>query len=465
MPFLHNRFRAGNRRGRTRRWAAAIALAALTCLPLLAAASDAGTDTEPNLETLAAELESMKQRLAELEALRGQVAELERELEAARMQAEAQPGAGAIEKRDVAALTADTEAAAEVLEEASADDVAFGGALRFNYYWNDFDETVKSKRGDSGLDLFRINADGRIGDLLLSAEYRFYPFMDVLHHGWIGYEFEDDARLQVGVTRVPFGLLPYASHNFWFGTPYYLGLADDYDLGAKYVRTDGPWEWQAAVFKNGELASSTDLNRYSYDVVAVGPTSNEETNQANLRGTYTFGADTACSHELGLSGQYGQIYNADTDRNGDLWAAAAHLDTYCGRWNLQLQAARYRYQPENPPGVPRDVVRLGGFGTSFDVAAEASVYVVNLAYNLPVTWERVDQVTCYNDFSIVDKAEAGFEDSKLNTTGCLVGIGPLYVYLDVIQAENMVFFGDGSLAGGGEDGWNRRFNINVGYYW
>ena len=438
------------------------ALLAAACLVLPGTAS--AEVTEPDLAALAAELERMQQQLDGLESLRRRVAQLERELELARLQAEEQGLASAAGKRDVAALSADTEAVTE-MEPVPERGIAFGGALRFNYYWYDYDEAVEAKRGDSGLDLFRINADGRLGDLLLSAEYRFYPFMNVLHHGWIGYEFDDGGRLEVGVTRVPFGLLPYASHNFWFGTPYYLGLEDDYDLGAKYVRTDGPWEWQAALFKNAELGSAADLDRYSFDVVAVGETANEETNQANLRASYTFGAETTCSHEVGVSAQFGQLYNADTNRKGDHWAAGAHLDTRCGRWNLQLEAARYRYRPENPPGVSRDLIRIGGFATSYDAAAEASVYVANLAYNLPVAWEALDQLTCYNDFSMVVKEAAGFADSKLNTTGCLIGVGPVYVYLDLIQAENMVFFGDGSLAGGGEDGWFRRFNVNVGYYW
>lgn len=436
--------------------------AALVCPPGLVAEAQA-----PDVESLAAELDRLKEKLAELEPLQRRVEQLERELDEARLRQEELALSDADAKRDRAAeVVVATEAEPESsLAGDSEEGIALNGALRFNFYWNDFDETVKSKRGDSGLDLFRLGAEGRIDDFLLSAEYRFYPFMDVLHHGWIGYEFDTMGHVELGVTRVPFGLLPYASHNFWFGTPYYLGLSDDYDLGVKWIYEDGPWQWQTAYFKNAEFGSPTNLDRYSYDVVAVGETRNEETNQLNFRGSYTLGAETACNHELGVSGQYGKLHNADTGRNGDHWAAAAHLDSRCGRWNVQLQAARYGYSPANPPHVPDDVIRLGGFGTSYDAAAEASVLVANVAYNLPVSWNYVDQVTCYNDYSRVLKDERTFEDSQLNTTGCLLGMGPLYLYFDFIQAENMVFFGDGSLAGGGEDGWLRRFNINVGYYW
>lgn len=450
-----------------RRASTLLALAGVLVTPFPLAAAEPTAEPATDVYALARELESLKAKLAELEPLQQRVEQLERELDAARARQEELALADADAKRDLAAADTEALSGAEELDATTETDdgIALGGALRFNFYWENFDETVKSKRGDSGLDIFRLDADGRIGDFLLSADYRFYSFMNVLHHGWIGYEFDTLGHVELGVTRVPFGLLPYASHNFWFGTPYYMGLSDDYDLGAKWVYENGPWQWQTAFFKNGEFGSPSNLDRYSYDVVAVGDTRNEESNQLNLRGTYTLGADSSCSHEIGLSGQYGQIYNADTNRNGDHWTAAAHLDTRCGRWNFQLQAARDVYSPANPPDVPDNVIRMGGFGTSYDLAAETSVLVANVAYNLPVSWEYIDQVTCYNDYSRVFKDEDAFDDSQLNTTGCLLGIGPLYLYLDLIHAENMVFFGNGSLAGDGEDGWLRRFNVNVGYYW
>ena len=447
---------SGEQTQRSRPWGRERRLAWLACL-VLAAQAAAAQAAGDEVEALAAELESLKERLAELETLRERVRVLEDKLAEARAGRDAP--ASADDKRDLAAL------AQGQTEDEAADGVTMGGALRFNLFWNDFSETVESKRGAGGLDLFRISADGSFRDILVSAEYRYYPFMDVIHHGWIGYEFADESRLQAGITRVPFGLLPYAAHNFWFGAPYYLGLSDDYDLGVKYTRTTGAWDWRVAFFKNGELSNAASVDRYSLDVVAAGGSANEEANQVNLRGAYTFGAGTSCSHEAGLSAQAGEIYNAVTDRSGSHWAGAGHLDTRCGRWNLQLQAARYGYSPENPPGVPDDVIRLGGFGSSYDVASRASVLVANMAYNLPVSWAAVDQVTCYNDYSVVLKDDGRFDDSRLNTTGCLVGVGPLFVYLDLIRAENMIFFGDGSLAGGGETGWDTRFNINVGYYW
>jgi len=59
--------------------------------------------------------------------------------------------------------------------------ISFKGAIRYNAIIND--QNVDTKRGETGLDLFRIGADGQMGDFQVSGEYRFYPFMNTLHHG------------------------------------------------------------------------------------------------------------------------------------------------------------------------------------------------------------------------------------------------------------------------------------------
>lgn len=443
-----------------------ILLVASLLFTAAAAQTEAG-ESDPHdsdVQRLVEEMERMRERLDEMEALRERVRVLEQSLAEERRQGEIAGAESAPEKRDAAADAAEAEVAAAD-DEDEPDGVAVNGAVRFTGFWSDSDEAVKDTRGDSGLDLFRVGAAGSIDDLEVSAEYRFYPFMDVIHHGWIGYEFDNEDRVQAGITRVPFGLLPYASHNFWFGVPYYMGFSDDYDLGVKYMRQDGPLDLQFAFFKNAELASASDLGRYSFDVVSAGDSRNEETNQFNARAAYTFGMDTQCSHELGVSGQWGELYNFDTQRRGDQWAAAGHLDTRCGRWNLQLEGARYAFDPRQPSTIGDDTIRLGGFETSYDVAAEGTLAVANLAYNFPIDWPAIDQLICYNDYSVLYKDRDDFEKSQLNTTGCLINKGPVFIYLDLIQANNMVFFGNGSLAGAGERSWQTRFNVNIGYYW
>jgi len=343
--------------------------------------------------------------------------------------------------------------------------VKFGGALRFNYFLKDYDDNLKERRGDIGFDLFRINADGEFGKLFLSAEYRFYTYMHTIHHGYVGYHINDNSDIQGGINQVPFGLLPYAAHNFWFGIPYYLGLSDDYDSGVKFRHHNHGWDWQLAFYKNAELGNAADLNRYSYDPVTTGNAANQETNTVNARMAYTFGLNSGCANELGISGQSGQLFNIDTRGTGNRWAAATHLDSHCGRWNVQLEMAHYDYDPRNPPGTSERTVTVGAFAATHDIAARGTVYVANLAYNVPVPWEGVKLVTCYNDYSMLDKGFAGFDNSYINTTGCLINVGPTYTYVDLIRGRNMVYLGDGSLADGGSGKWRTRFNVNFGIYW
>jgi len=414
-------------------------LACLVCSP--------ATAEEKSVAALKQRIVELEARLADLERLVGDIRSPDA-LEVAVVEPQREP----VEPGDA-------------VKASPPQSIEIGGALRFNLLYRDDLESSVGKRGESGLDIFRLNVDGAIDRLLVSAEYRFYPFMDVLHHGWVGYRFADDGQLEAGITQVPFGLLPYAAHNAWFGVPYYIGMADDYDIGVKYHRQDGPWNAALAFFKGEELGDASNLERYSFDLVRVDDQQNEESNQFNARLAYTFGLGSSCETEVGGSMQLGEVYNDRTDNRGDRWAGAAHIDSRCGRWNFQLQGAAYDYAVENPSGIDRDTVRMGAFAGSYDVASEGRVLVANVAYNLPPRWTFIDSITCYNDYSWLDKSLSGARDSHINTLGCAVGSGPLFSYFDYILARNMPYFGEGSLAAGGEDDWQSRLNINIGYYW
>ena len=352
------------------------------------------------------------------------------------------------------------------IKEESKYDVKIGGALRVNYAYMSFDEPNESKKGDMSFDIFRLEIDGSYNDFLISAQYRWYSYQDVIHHGWVGYNFNEKWQGQLGVTLVPFGILPVASHNWWAGVPYYVGLDDDYDMGLKLIRKDGPWDLQLAFFKNEEWGNASKLERYSYDIVDSLDQSNEETNQINARLAYTFEHGDFGKTEIGLSGQWGQLYNNDTDDEGDHWATAAHLNGSYGPFNLMLEAAYYEYDPENPDGIDDKTVVMGAFADAFYVAAKGALCVAGLSYDLPVDWGPVTKLTFYDDYSILVKNEDDFKDSQINTLGFLISADPIYTYVDLIMGKNMLYL-DGprdSLAAGDSSGWHTRFNINVGYY-
>jgi hypothetical protein len=377
------------------------------------------------------------------------------------------------------------------------DGFTWGGAARVNYSYTDWDSGSRERGGDFNFDTFRLNLDGKIKDMLLSAEYRFYPQDDwnAPHHAWIGYDFTESLQGQVGIHQVPFGLQPYASHNFWFSGAYYVGLEDDYDMGVKFLYNTGPWDLALAFYKNGELGNSGEAGRYSVDVISNGdggyagfqPDGNEETNQVNLRVAHTLDHGDLGTTEVGVSGQWGQLYNKTTEDTGDHWAGAAHLNGNYGRWNLQLMYATYEYNPENPDSyenvtgqevdeegnvvdvvenvrISDDIITLGAYSYSWGAPAEAQIAIANLAYTLPVNnWGPIDSLTFYSDNTLIEPDEDRFDSIWQNVVGCLIASGPVFTYVDVISGKNMIFSG-GNMVGDGNEGRTTRINVNFGYY-
>lgn len=349
---------------------------------------------------------------------------------------------------------------------AEEEGINFGGAVRLNYAWRDYDDTNKDRAGDFELELFRINARGTVGEVILDAEWRRYNDFQAIHHAWVGYEFDDSKHVELGITRVPFGILPYASHSFWFSGAYYMGFEDDYDTGVKFVQEAGDWDFQYAFFKNPEYANDGRADRYSFDLVTGGDQQNAEINQLNFRAARTLSHGEDSSTELGLSLEAGQIYNYTTEDTGDRWAVAAHMNGNYGKWNLQLQGLSYEFNPENPTGVSDDFVQFGAFAFPFLMAAKGEVYTANVARSFDVDWGPITGVTCYNDFTYIDPRVDNSAESMQNVTGCAFSAGGLYTYVDWIAGKNMWFAGgDGvGLNGGSADKWRSRLNINLGYY-
>lgn len=355
--------------------------------------------------------------------------------------------------------------------------IDIGGALRVQYNYKDWDDAQDEKIGDFSFDTFRFNLDGEIGDMILSAEYRFYPEYDFncIHHGWIGYNFNENWQGQVGVHQVPFGIQPFASHNFWFSGAYYAGFEDDYDMGIKALYNNGPWDLALAFYKNAEFGDPADAGRYSIDILSVGDAEegdlngfNEETNQGNIRLAYTFTHNDQNSTEFGISGQYGQLYNSETNDNGDTWAGAVHMVGNYGNFNVQLEGMQYEYDPDNPAGANDDIIAAGGYSFNWSIPTEAMIGIANIAYTLPVDIGPIDSFTFYSDNTVIEPDESDWDESWLNVIGCMIASGPVYTYVDLISGENMPFMG-GSMVDD-LDGWesssdrNTRLNINVGYY-
>jgi hypothetical protein len=59
----------------------------------------------------------------------------------------------------------------------------------------------------------------------------------------------------------------------------------------------------------------------------------------------------------------------------------------------------------------------------------------------------------------------GFNDSAMNVIGMAIARGGWYIYVDYAFSNGNYFVGDsGDFGANTDDDWQKRFNINFGYY-
>jgi hypothetical protein len=380
----------------------------------------------------------------------------------------------------------------------------FGGAVRYNIFNKSW---VDSKtQPEFTWDTWRLNVDGSMAGVDLSFEYRFYPTFGThfIHHGFLGYDLSDNLYMELGVTQVPFGITTYASHSWWFQGPYYVGLEDDYDMGINFDYTGienmklsfsyfRQAEPEGPIYGGDVTFGQAGPGRYSYDLTAgkevllsdndnndeisegdeVLNASTRELNQFNFRGAYNISEDW----QIGVSAQVGGIYNDYLDEMETSTVFAGHLVGNFGGFNLKTEYIKYNYKAKGAvienydtdneqvaSTRTLDVVQMGAYGFNDQIAAEASLYVVGLAYSIDVDWGPISNIQPYVDYTLIDKAKDKFYDTEQLVPGMLVTAGSIYTYVDYAMGKNHSWF-NGSQAEITEDsGWNSRFNINIGYY-
>ena len=355
-----------------------------------------------------------------------------------------------------------------------------GGALRFNYNYSTWKEGQKNRGGDFGYDVFYLDVNAKYKGLYLDGEYRVYSKSfggGFLKRGFVGYDFSDHNNLQIGLTKVPFGIATN-SHNWFFGLNYYLGFEDDYDMGIKYSHSDDHWDYAIAFFKNAEeldFGSNSDVSnsRYAYDIGSLsnqdGSLSyrNKEVNQGNVSTSYKFGADN-WHHKIGLSAEYGGLYNLDTKKSGHHHAIALNYELDVNRWDFKAQVTNYGYHAVAPSGESKEVVAMTAYGAPYLVASKANLYTLASGYTLPLHLGPISSVVLYDDFGIMDKMHEGFANSYMNVTGAMFTAGPVITFLDIAAGKNHPWLGpdwtDGLGAGNPDANWSVRCNLNLGFY-
>lgn len=365
-----------------------------------------------------------------------------------------------------------------------------GGAVRFNYVYKSWQ--AEHPHGFVGLDTLRLDVNYDDGRVIGSAQYRYNHFPsgqggytnNFLRHGWIGLRFTDQSELHLGLDKMPFGLLPYASNNFFESIAYYVGFEDTYNLGLNYAWRTGSVEWRVGYFPRdggsygGADNTASASNRYSFNIV---PDDDEhgygtgqgdrERNTLVARGVWH--VDGPSKAELGVSVLSGAI-RSNVGATSRRRAAAIHAKGSHGPWTLMVETLYYknatRHLPDETFGGldPNSFVMLGAFGYPYPVAAKGVVHVVNVSYDIASSVGPFTGFKVYNDFSVLKKKAGGYLDSLQNVTGLAFSYGKWSFMADYARARHHPYMSpdfSGLAATSPMYGsFTHRINLHAGYY-
>ncbi|WP_144211631.1 hypothetical protein [Shewanella donghaensis] len=346
---------------------------------------------------------------------------------------------------------------------AFSEDSPFGGSLRANYSYKDYSEASKEKLGDFEFNLFALQINHKWDDYGVAMDYRFNNGYQALRYGYAFWDVNEDLTFNAGAIRKPFGNINFSSHSWWYSLNYYLGFEDDNGLGLGVKYQNGASTTELAFLKNA-VYGTTDHRDFSGTVASgtVGDITydNEETNTISGRQSYTI-SNGELTTILGVSVEYGQLYNGQFNENGDTFNYAAHMDMNYDGWGLQAQYLAFDFDQYDDGAIDPNKIGMGLLDGFFEVASKGNIFTANLSKSIPTSWGNY---TIYNDFSMVQPDFAEFDDSILNTTGVSVGYGNFFVYVDLYNAKNVLWLGGNSLGlAQGNDDWDHRFNINFSY--
>lgn len=286
----------------------------------------------------------------------------------------------------------------------AADDfpVNIGGHVRLNYSYQDW--ARPALRDGFGFESLKLTVSGETNEFSYKADYRWYENTDfnTIRYADLTYHYNDRTSISAGVTKVPFGLLAFASNSFWFSINYYLGFEDDYDPGIVLHYQQANWDFQAGYFFNDEYNDASRFGRYSFDIADDGEYRNQEDGQYNLRLSYTAGLIRGATTEFGLSWQAVGVLNLDTLDEGDMQAYAVHLRHTQGPLALALQYTDYDYDLAAPEGQMTDRIALSAFDFPFLSAAKAHSYTASVSYELPFEFKTLTPIKCYSEYGAVE---------------------------------------------------------------
>ncbi|MCG9128602.1 hypothetical protein JT359_13470 [Candidatus Poribacteria bacterium] len=379
--------------------------------------------------------------------------------------------------------------------------IKIGGAMRVNYAYGSYGDDDNPHRrsqkfGDVDLEVFRLNSDFDYHNIISRIEYRWYDTYSFIHTAWLGYELSEIGTIKAGIVRTPFGPTDYGVSTSWFfDQHFYVGLADDPDLGVTWNTSVNNLNLDLGYFYGSEFqtdGNSLSSSRYGYDIVkweekadengtiewGAGENGYDERHKLNLRSIYS--VDNI--GDFGLSVQYGMLIGTEVgeDDSGNYYALSGHMKNTFYKFTLFSQFSYYTHNiTDDTPWGTGDLIPMGAYDFAWPIASTGMIPALSLRYTGidPSTISWVDSVTPYIEWSSVLKTVEEYNNSTLITLGASWTLfSNLYVYSDIGITDGNFFVGNTAddynniltgvnhVGANGNNSWHWRLNFNIGYY-
>lgn len=362
------------------------------------------------------------------------------------------------------------------------DDLDLGGAVRARV-----DRDASRGVREFGVDTLMLSAKYNSDSWIGAFRYRFYgkdyPYQYTHHFGdinfaeyaWIGYRFDPTQQVQVGLNQIPFGLQRLYSDTFLETLAFTMGLEDVEEVGAKYIKDASDWNLQVGYYARPAWRGHGTSNGSTYSTVVTpadsyvaGGSRNVERNMFVGRLAHNLQTG-AWKGELGASVLASTLYNLDTHRDGQRYAAAVHYAGKNGPWSVRLQYTRQTMSPRNPDGNSQ-TISLGGYDGTYNMATRGSLYQANASYAIAGSYLGgwIKDAELYTSYDLYMKSNTQFRNTQRWIIGTSFSLKFLSIYVEWREGRNDPYVGDNSyaqsLASGGVNDWRGQLFMSIGYY-
>ena len=375
------------------------------------------------------------------------------------------------------------------------------GALRFRYS-NENPARPNQSGQNAGLDTIILGAKYDSNTLFGSVQWRFYggayPYtpangytgnnaqigsVNFPQEAYLGYKIDPNNSVTAGIIQTPFGIGRFWDSTFFEGIGFAMGIQDAYNMGVSWLHKDGPNKFDAALllgdagnfvgpYGNDRYSSNISMPGYQVGPAALTPnlsgTSNIEKQSLVARYTREISAG-GFKHTPGISAWYGFIQNTSTNSMGDRLYVSLFDSINYGQWNAKLALTPMMIRPKNPSAVGDNVVTMGGYDGSYNMATRGLQSSADISYTFAQALGPVTGITPYLNYSRYDKSAQGFLATERYIGGVSFSWGKVFTAVEYRLGKNDPYTNPSynyvqGLGSGGSNSWDKTLYANVGYY-